>query len=96
MIQTHPLRGEFDNFVHGFIDQLCYSPDHVQRAEKLMFWNQGYPKNPMPVATIQTATRCALISFNETKLEFNDWLTFAGSLCYDYSEAIGKGVAISR
>lgn len=31
----HPLRGEFDQFVHGFIDQLRHSPDYAKRAEQL-------------------------------------------------------------
>lgn len=31
----HPLRGEFDRFVHGFIDQLRHSPDYARRAEQL-------------------------------------------------------------
>jgi uncharacterized membrane-anchored protein YjiN (DUF445 family) len=31
----HPLRGEFDQFVHGFIDQLRHSPDYASRAEQL-------------------------------------------------------------
>lgn len=31
----HPLRGEFDRFVHGFIDQLRHSPDYAKRAEQV-------------------------------------------------------------
>ncbi|WP_378950535.1 DUF445 domain-containing protein [Mesorhizobium sp. ANAO-SY3R2] len=31
----HPLRGEFDTFVHGFVDRLRHSPDYAQRAEQL-------------------------------------------------------------
>lgn len=32
---NHPLRAEFDSFVHGFIDQLRHSPDYARRAERL-------------------------------------------------------------
>lgn len=31
----HQLRGEFDRFVHGFIDKLRYSPDYARRADEL-------------------------------------------------------------
>ena len=31
----HPLRGEFDTFVHGFVDRLRHSPDYAKRAEQL-------------------------------------------------------------
>ena len=32
---NHPLRREFDRFVHGFIEQLKTSPDYAARAEQL-------------------------------------------------------------
>lgn len=31
----HPLRGEFDSFVHGFVERLRQSPDYARRAEQL-------------------------------------------------------------
>lgn len=31
----HPLRGEFDTFVDGFVDRLRHSPDYAKRAEQL-------------------------------------------------------------
>lgn len=31
----HPLRGEFDAFVYGFVEKLRYSPDYARRAEQL-------------------------------------------------------------
>ncbi|MEJ6784592.1 DUF445 domain-containing protein [Aminobacter sp. Piv2-1] len=30
----HPLRGEFDGFVHGFVERLRQSPDYARRAEQ--------------------------------------------------------------
>lgn len=31
----HPLRGEFDSFVHGFVEKLRHSPEYARRAEKV-------------------------------------------------------------
>jgi len=69
---------------------------HEKAREKQLFWNPGDPENPMPVGNNPNGNRLMLSGFNETKLEVNDWLTFAGGLRYDYYEATGKGIAISR
>ncbi|WP_018428303.1 DUF445 family protein [Hoeflea sp. 108] len=31
----HPLRGEFDSFVHGFVEKLRHSPEYARRAEQV-------------------------------------------------------------